>query len=201
MKILALDLSSARGSIAFRDGTTDSFAAEFANDRKHSGMFFENLQRCVRQCGHAERIVVGLGPGSYAGSRIAIAAAIGLQAISPGELGGVASILAMPTNAREYLVVGDARRQSFFFAHVVDRRCVDGPQLCTAAELEVRLAAAHQPVFSTESLRHIATTVSYPSASLLAELAADRPSAMTLPPLQPIYLREPHITYPKVARQ
>lgn len=197
MKILALELSSARGSIAFHDGEREVFATEFANDRKHSGLFFSNLKHCFEECGNAERIVVGLGPGSYAGTRIAIAAAIGLQAATGAQLGGLASILSLPTEAPAYAVIGDARRQSFFFALVRQRGCAEGPTLCNAEELEVHLSKNNLPVFATEPLAQFASAkILYPSASILARL----PSASTTTPLEPIYLREPHITQPKVAR-
>src|SRR3712207_3184355 len=118
MKVLALELSSSHGSIALSDAGTLCFAAEFANDRKHSGLFFTHLERCVAECGNAERIVVGLGPGSYAGTRITIAAAIGLAAASDAQLLGLPSISALTTDEPEYAVIGDARRQSFFFVRV-----------------------------------------------------------------------------------
>jgi hypothetical protein len=37
----------------------------------------------------------------------------------------------------------------------------------------------------------------YPSACLLALLAAEPNRGFLLPPLEPMYLREPHITTPK----
>lgn len=67
MKILALELSSGRGSLAWLEKDREPFVCSFANDRKHSGLFFENLQRCSRKFGAPDVIVVGLGPGSYAG--------------------------------------------------------------------------------------------------------------------------------------
>src|SRR6476659_6963909 len=118
MKILALEMSTAQGSIALRDDGEPLFDAAFAADRKHSGAFFENLERCVRRFGRPDRIVVGLGPGSYAGVRIAIAAALGLRRASNARLAGVPSICALEVGDTAYGVVGDARRQSFFFARV-----------------------------------------------------------------------------------
>lgn len=197
MRVLALELSSSRGSIAFRDGDDEIFASEFANDRKHSGFFFTDLKRCVDQCGNAEKIVVGLGPGSYAGTRIAIAAAIGLHAATGAQLGGLPSIVALPTDAPEYVVIGDARRQSFFFALVRRRCCSGGPVLCSAEELDARLRENTVPVFATESiLQFPVANVLHPAASILARL----PTAVTAAPLEPIYLRAPHITQPKAAR-
>jgi tRNA A37 threonylcarbamoyladenosine modification protein TsaB len=99
-------------------------------------LFFENLQRCSREFGAPDVIVVGLGPGSYAGVRIAIAAAVGLRAASTAKLAGIASVCGMDTAAREYCVIGDARRESFFFARVSDGRLVEGPSLHSRAELE-----------------------------------------------------------------
>lgn len=197
MKILALELSSAEGSIAFVDETAHCFASVFPNDRKHSGVFFENLQRCIEECGDPARIVVGLGPGSYAGTRIAIAAATGLQAATGAELIGIPSLCALPAAASEYTVIGDARRQSFWFAQMRERRCIRGPELCTREELDARIA---RPVFAMEPLGDfLDIPVVHPSARLLAEIALTFPDAMRAP-LEPLYLREPHITQPKAMR-
>src|SRR5436309_11099743 len=79
MKTLALELSSARGSIALFDGDKEEFFREWPNDRKNSGPFFEHLAEVQKKYGNPDIIIVGLGPGSYAGTRIAISAAIGLS--------------------------------------------------------------------------------------------------------------------------
>lgn len=204
MKILALELSSGRGSIAWREREEIKFAAEFANDRKHSGLFFENLQRCREQCGCPERIVVGLGPGSYAGTRIAIATAIGLQAASGAELVGLPSFCAMPVPELEYSVIGDARRQSFWFAQVRARACIEGPVLCSANELQARLEGSRSPVVSAENLPAFPQAMPiHPSAPILAQIASADSSAdssdLVRAPLEPIYMREPHITQPRAA--
>jgi len=198
MKILALELSSGQGSIAWREDGQDLFVSEFANDRKHSGLFFENLQQSIARFGKADRIVVGLGPGSYAGTRIAIATAIGLQAGTGTELIGLPSLCAIPTDEAEFAVVGDARRQSFFFARVSGRRCVEGPALSTQEELSLRLEQLVVPVFSAEPLPAFSgVIVNHPSARILAQIAATEPAQASSAPLEPMYLREPHITRPK----
>src|SRR3954453_21686119 len=118
MKILALELSSGQGSIAWAEDGQQLGAMKFPNDRKHSGLFFENLERSLAQFGNPDRIVVGLGPRSYAGTRIAIATATGLQVAAESELLGLPSLCAIATDAPDYAVIGDARRQSFYFAHI-----------------------------------------------------------------------------------
>ena len=198
MRVLAFDLSSGHGTIAWADGSAVAEETAFANDRKHSGAFFENLQQTLARFGTPELIAVGLGPGSYAGTRIAIATATGLQAATGARVVGVSSLRAIETDAAEYCVIGDARRQSFFFARVVQRRCVEGPLLCTRDELAARLASNAHPVFASEQVADVPDAIlGFPSARVLAAIAANEPQAPSAAPLEPIYLREPHITQPK----
>ena len=197
MKILALELSTARGSLAWLSDRVD-LAREWPSDRKNSAAFFENLDEVTRKFGSSEAIVVGLGPGSYAGTRIAIAAAIGLQAASKARLIGFPSICAI--RSANYCVIGDARRQSFFFAHVREHELIEGPSLFTEEDLKNKLETFEpdMPIFSSESLPQFPrVAIRYPSAQLLARLAQDSHRSFKLPPLEPMYLREPHITVPK----
>lgn len=199
MKILAIELSSIRGSFAWREGEL-AFEVDWANDRKNSGEFFRHLESIKRRFGAPQRIVVGLGPGSYAGTRIAISAAVGLHLATDAELVGLSSLCAIQSDATGYNVVGDARRQSFFLASVRGRSLSAGPVLQSASELEqaLREIAGRTPVFSTEPLPQFKdAVVGYPSARILAQLAAEENRAFVLPPLEPMYLREPHITTPK----
>jgi tRNA threonylcarbamoyladenosine biosynthesis protein TsaB len=223
MKILALELSAARGSLAVVNGDVD-LVRDWANDRKHSGAFFKNLAEMQKQFGLPETIVVGLGPGSYAGTRIAISTAIGLSASggtgsvpSPGgklvgrhggrpstsvgvRLIGYPSVCAIETEENEYCVIGDARRNTFFFARIRTNDLVEGPTLLSEAELKEKLGKLDDkmPIFSSEPLPHFErAAVRYPSAQVLARLAQDPQRSFSLPPLEPMYLREPHITVPR----
>jgi tRNA threonylcarbamoyladenosine biosynthesis protein TsaB len=202
MKILGLELSSARGSLAALSSDDEPVVREWPNDRKHSGLFFENLQSVIEEFGAPAEIIVGLGPGSYAGVRIAIAAAMGLQTASSARLLGFPSICTIETGARDYGVIGDARRQSFFFARIRHRNLVEGPVLLSKADLREKLnkLEASMPIFSCEELPQFSrAALRYPSASVLARLAQRADHGFSMPPLEPIYLREPHITIPKKA--
>jgi tRNA threonylcarbamoyladenosine biosynthesis protein TsaB len=199
MKILALELSTARGSLAWLDSELQ-FAHEWPNDRKNSAAFFENLQTVRREFGPPETIIVGLGPGSYAGTRIAISAAIGMQLSCGARLIGWPSICVMETDAHEYCIVGDARRKSFFFARAVRNELVEGATLFSELELKAKLESLRpeMPVFSSEFLPQFErTVVRFPSARLLGKVAEEPRQSFFVPPLEPIYLREPHITIPK----
>lgn len=225
MKILALELSTAHGSAAWLNGDVD-VAQEWSNNRKHSGLFFENLADLQKQFGLPETIIVGLGPGSYAGTRIAISTAIGLSASGgtgsvPSTSGklvgrhggrpstsvgvrliGYPSICAMAAEENEYCVIGDARRSTFFFARIRINDLLEGPTLLSEAELKEKLGKLEDkmPIFSSEPLPQFErAVVRYPSAQVLARLAQDPARSFSWPPLEPMYLREPHITRPRPA--
>src|SRR5262245_5582379 len=199
MKTLALDLSTSRGSLAWQDGEIE-FTREWPNDRKNSVAFFESLQTVRGKFGAPETIIVGLGPGSYAGTRIAISAAIGIQLSCDARLIGYPSICAIQCDAQEYCAIGDARRESFFFARILENEVIEGPMLFSEAELKAKLESIDSatPVFSSELLPQFQPlVVSFPSALILAGLAKESRRRFCLPPLEPFYLREPHITMPK----
>src|SRR5207247_11398987 len=153
MRILALELSTARGSLAWLDGEVED-RHEWPNDRKNSSTFFENLNAITKKFGGPDTIIVGLGPGSYAGTRIAISVAIGLQLSSGARLTGLPSICAIECDAREYCAIGDARRKSFFVAHIRGHELVDGPTLFAQSELQAKLESVEPaiPILYSEPL-------------------------------------------------
>lgn len=63
-----------------------------------------------------ERIVVGIGPGSFAGIRASLAFAIGFSVGSGCEVLGLPSACALADASRRIAVVGDARRGKFWVA-------------------------------------------------------------------------------------
>jgi tRNA threonylcarbamoyl adenosine modification protein YeaZ len=200
MKILALELSTARGSLAWLDEGDTDLTRTWQTDRKNSAVFFENLGAITEKFGAPDTIIVGLGPGSYAGTRIAISAAIGLQVSSGAHLIGFPSICAMQCDAHEYCVIGDARRKSFFFARIRANNLIEAPTLFSEPELKPKLNAVEIaiPVFTSDSLPQFERAVlRFPSALVLAGLARELQRSFSLPPLEPIYLREPHITMAK----
>jgi len=196
MKVLALELSSPVGSVASLDDQSERQFRSFPADRKNSAVFFENLEAIYQPDAPPDLIVVGLGPGSYAGVRIAIATALGLCSATNGKLRGLPSISAI--DRKEYFFVSDARRNSFAFAHVSDGRCLEGPLLCDEEEIRKRLATANgRPIVSNQPLLQFAgIVVEHPSALRLLELSMETNGA-TEEILEPIYLRAPYFTTSK----
>jgi hypothetical protein len=83
---------------------------------------------------------------------------------------------------------------------VCDRNLAAGPTLMTEAELREKLAKIDKTmsIFTTEKLPQFERAeLRYPAARVLARLATDSNREFAQPPLEPTYLREPHITIPK----
>ena len=116
------------------------------------------------------------------------------------ELVGIPSVAALETNAARYIAIGDARRDTFYWTEVNEGICVEGPQLLTEAELRERLSTNTLPVFTGELLDVAPDAqLTLPSAAIIARLAAADRGIVARGDLEPIYLREPHITQPKRA--
>jgi len=199
MTILAIDTSTSHGSVALLADGALLLDEQFLADRSHSSTLFTVLEKALPLAPRIDQIAVGLGPGSYAGIRIAIAAALGLELSLGAELIGLPSVAALHTSCASFINIGDARRETFYFTRVENSACVEGPLLATAEELTARLAAhASLPIFATEDVPHFPhTQLALPSAAILARLAAEGRSITARGALEPIYLREPHITLPK----
>ena len=106
----------------------------------------------------------------------------------------------MECDSQEYCAIGDARRKSFFFARILENEVIEGPTLFSELELKARLESVDPatPVFFSELLPQFhRPMISFPSALVLARLAKEPRRRFCLPPLEPIYLREPHVTMPK----
>lgn len=232
MITLAIDTSTPHGHIALLDGAAlENGAAlpaapaqpgqallleeRFVGDRSHSASLFVALEKARALTERIDCIAVGLGPGSYAGVRIAIAAALGLRLAFAARLVGLPSVAALDTAVpgpspraiepppgaiwpAPHIVIGDARRESFYFTRVEDGVCVEGPLLATEAELRARLSATPLPVYATEPVPQFPQAqIALPSALKLALLASTHTGIIATDNLEPIYLREPHITQPK----
>lgn len=200
MIVLAIDTSTAQGSVALLADGQLLLDESFLADRSHSATMFAMLERALEMIRgqQLDLVTVGLGPGSYAGVRIAIAAATGLEIGLGAKPVGIPSVAALETEQPGFLVIGDARRETFYFTRVENGLCVEGPLLASESELRERIAAhPGLPVFATEALPTFPDAIiAQPSAAKIADLAA-RGVGVQSGDLEPIYLREPHITKPK----
>jgi tRNA threonylcarbamoyladenosine biosynthesis protein TsaB len=198
MKLLGFDLSTRRGTIALVNGDDVLCARDWPNDRRNSAPFFAVLNEIICEHGAPEAIVVGLGPGSYTGTRIAISAAIGLQATTGAALTGLSSLSGI-SEENEYAVIGDAKRASFFFAAIRGGLFATEPDLLSENEMNERISSIRTiSIYTSDELpQFTAVQLRFPSARLLCLRAQKFPQNLARAPLAPIYLREPHVTTPQ----
>src|SRR5690349_8112170 len=112
---LALETSTARGSLALWDAHAQSLIAEetFQADRSHNAALFAPLGRLMEGLPAGTRIewiLAGTGPGSYSGIRVGLAVANALSLALHAPVFGWASIAGLPEAEGEFWVTGDARR-------------------------------------------------------------------------------------------
>jgi tRNA threonylcarbamoyladenosine biosynthesis protein TsaB len=196
--ILAIDTSTPHGSVALLADGVVRLDEQFTAERGHSALLFPILERARSLAPRLDLVAVGLGPGSYAGVRISIAAALGFAMGTGSPLAGIPSVAALRTEARRYVAIGDARRATFYFTEVEDGACVAGPRLLTESELHSALTAHPLPIFGSAPLPGFPqVTVTQPCAVRLARLAAADRGVVARGDLEPIYLRDPHITQPR----
>jgi tRNA threonylcarbamoyladenosine biosynthesis protein TsaB len=160
MITLAIDTSTPRGAVALlRD---DKPLAEGTFDRSPPG---QNLFDMAAKLLAANQLLVddlgllavGLGPGSFTGIRVGIAAAKGLALPRRLPIKGACSFDAlalaalpqMPRDCPQLCVLCDARRDEIYFA-LYDRqgRCV---KKCQIATLEAVADEIHHPIWFVSS--------------------------------------------------
>jgi tRNA threonylcarbamoyl adenosine modification protein YeaZ len=207
MKILAIDFSTPRRSVALAEGHDGGVriigrAEEQHGQATHAFALIDNL---LREAGHERSVIeclaIGLGPGSYAGIRVSLALAQGWQLANGVKTLGISSIECLAETARaaghrgSATLVVDAQRGEFYLADC--QLTDDGSEpiqplaIVSRGEIERRLANG-QAVFSPDAavagmagLREL-----YPDAARLASLTATgHREFVPAEVLEPIYLR------------
>lgn len=201
MKILALEFSSpVRGVAVAVNGAVRGKAEERGGRSTHP---FSLIDSTLRESGldrdEIDCIAVGIGPGSYAGIRIAIAIAQGWQLARGVKLLGISSADSLAAHVAErggetFFNVGiDAQREELFLARYEatpsGSRLV-APFHCADESDWKRLAAGevcYQPdLLETNEKGMIPLP---PPATTLAQFATGRSDFISGSLLEPIYLR------------
>lgn len=205
--ILALDTSTSRASLAIWDPSAGVLREEtrVELDRTHFGAVFEPLGHIVGTWrSELTGLAVGLGPGSYTAVRVGLAAMQGLALSAGLPLVGRNSLEVFSCEFDTYAVLGDARRRTWALTLIRNRRLDQETKLLDEASLAQALADLRDegiPLFSAERSvlsGDFGAVEDYPCAAQLARQAGERLRAGAFePPLEPIYLRDPFITYPK----
>jgi tRNA threonylcarbamoyladenosine biosynthesis protein TsaB len=218
MNILALDTSmgACGAAVLHGGGASRSIAArEERMARGHAEALMPMVAEAMKQAqvdfAKLDLIAATLGPGSFTGVRIAIAAARGFALATGAKLWGTDSLTVMARGAlargavvsgKPFAVAVDARGESLYFGlYDGDGARLKGPLLIGAEAAALMLpddlailvgnGAEHLALAASRSGRHVDAALSdlQPSAAALAELASE--SNETLFTLRPLYLRPP----------
>ncbi|MEY2411343.1 MAG: tRNA threonylcarbamoyladenosine biosynthesis protein TsaB [Verrucomicrobiota bacterium] len=198
MKILAVEFSSGIRSVALvENGAVIGRAAEHGGRNTRS---FALLDQALGEAG-AEResieyIVVGLGPGSYAGIRAAIALAQGWQLAKAIRVLGIPSIECLALQARDEAIRGDlhflidAQRGEFYCgATFPGNETGLGPLRLIGADEARRLDPGSLIVEPALLPQFPGAKAMSPDAAALGRLAATRSNFVPAETLEPVYLR------------
>lgn len=217
MKILSVDTSTPRLSVAIWENGEVLGLSERFPERRHAETILTDIEQVLRERQLAPRdigaLAVGLGPGSFTGLRVGIATVQGIAQALQLPVAGVSSfqVIAAGTHADLVLVLEDAR-QGMFYAALYERRANDYvPRMaeslltwdalvlalpesgvCTlagpaAVQLQLQLAQAKPGI----AFELVPEAIRLPSAVTLAGLAAAALAAGGTVPeaLIPLYLR------------
>ena len=214
--ILAIETGSRSCSVAVFNTLADIPACLHEHtDHGHATMLMPMIERAMAKagCGYADldRIAVAVGPGSFTGIRVGLAAALGLSLASGVPVVGISSFLTVADieprerQDRRLFALLDSRREEPFLVELdAELRFIQPPAVVTPDALDAILAAAHPLILAGDApamgryagqggirLKQIA-----PHALAVARLAADPERRYDLPP-KPVYVRPPDVTMPK----
>jgi tRNA A37 threonylcarbamoyladenosine modification protein TsaB len=184
---LVIENSAVPGSLALSRKSTVFLERTF----RGAGELATEIAGAIGLVDHLDEVIVGIGPGSYTGLRVAIATAFGLSLATGCRKWACPSILGFAEN--DYAVVGDARRGSIFFARIAGGVIAEGPQLMPKTDLsDLARDELGVPLFAVGAIPELPQIeVKVPSARFLLNKAG-----CYTPLSEPIYLKEPHITQP-----
>ncbi len=211
--ILAIETSTQQASLALLQKQSGEvlWQAQFESDRLHNAKIFDPVAEALEICrGKLDRLVVGLGPGTYSGIRVGISVANGLALALDVPVIGLPSIAVLAEEAN-FVVVGDARRSSYYLACIQNHRLQNMPDLMEHQVWIDQLCALRAQglkIYSTEEAlcNQLDTPIEArkPQATALACQVAAMTNVeckeLAQQALQPVYLRAPYITQPKVQR-
>ena len=205
--ILALEFSSPQRSVAVAHKPTDGGPLALgeaietgARSSNALGLVEQALRQAQVERGQIECLVIGLGPGSYNGIRLAIALAQGWQLARPVKLLGISTAECIAAQAQAEGMVGrvevviDAQRGEFYLAGYdlspEARRETEPLRVASLPEVQARQQAGGILIGPEVAKWFPGSLVLYPRAATLVQLSRGRTDFVSGEELKPIYLRE-----------
>ena len=120
-KVLAIDTSTSRTSVAIIDGETIVFSGYKDGATAHGPSLPALVQEALA-ISDVNEVVVGMGPGPFTGLRVGIAFAQSFALARDLPVRGVCSLdaIAAQINEKDFIVTVDARRKEVYWASYTD---------------------------------------------------------------------------------
>ncbi len=204
--ILALECSQPDASLCLADaGGQILCARSWRAERNHDAYLFPALESALAALGEQplNLILVGAGPGSYGGVRVALAAAVGIATVTGARTVAIGSWDALAADAGgNACIISDARRGGWTLRHPHG-----GIEVLSTEELTA-LQRQGARLFSIEAADALAARgISVELGGLIPRAEGLVQSWLALTPEaqqqlaarapEPIYVRPPHITEAK----
>ncbi len=152
---LAIDTSTSQGGLAVLQGSRVLAQRTWLREKSHSEMLTPTLEECLQEAGihprNLERLVVGQGPGSFTGIRIAINAirSVAFALRIPTFAYDTMTILAEQESTRKQplLALVNAHRNLLYVSRFEPNQGkwsrVDGPSALSLQEIETLVVKPH----------------------------------------------------------
>ena len=202
MNILAIECSQPKASLCLSLNGEIKFTTSWETARNHDSFLFPALENALSLLASDKLnfVLVGAGPGSYGGVRVALAAAVGIATVRKSRVVAVGSWDSLATDGAA--IISDARRGGWTI------RYSDGDiSVLSTEELQSKIEKGLL-VYSIEKEELLigkgisaAKCGLVPTATGLVstwlQLTAEQQTALADKPAEPIYVRPPHITEAK----
>lgn len=198
MNLLAIETSVAAASLCLYTGKEVVFSTRWEAERNHDAYLFPALSKAfdlLDAPSDLDYILVGAGPGSYGGVRVALAAGVGIAAVTNARVVAVESWAQLSTP--DSCIIADARRGGW---------TVRFPDTSIKILTPEQVMQLNMPVLSTEKpgvatacgITNILAEGLSPTAAGLVRtwlsLSQIEQEELLSKPAEPIYVRPPHIT-------
>lgn len=210
--ILAIETSSDTGSVALWKGREAVADESFSCGKSRNSELFPVLENVLRKAGgDLDSIIVGVGPGSFNGTRVAIAVAqaIGLHHSCP--VVGLMSFHGLPSvrAGGRLAIVGDARRRTFYYQEAGGGQLVGDVELLDQSALREKVRVFSGGVITNDDPERLGfidqVSGEVPQARALIsawrEMDEAGRSELLSATLEPAYLRPPYIGKAKARKR
>lgn len=203
MITLAIETSTPQASLCLAEDGVVLSSASWSTERNHDAYLFPALQQAMDVLGQRKPdwLLIGSGPGSYGGVRVALAAAVGISTVTGARTVALCSWEAMAHG--EACIVSDARRGGWTL-----RRPDGSISIITPDELKQLASEPNTLLYTTEiaeKMQQVGVCATkcalIPTAEGLVHvwnsLSVAEQENRAAQPAEPIYVRPPHITEAK----